>query len=101
MGRRIISDGCHPAERKKTATLRLSGSYHLMERSWMEVGHVWGACQGASSSSLRSKRRLFITSSTLLGVCLLINRRCFTQWIHDPFIANRSTILVAMLCESC
>ncbi|CAA6674757.1 unnamed protein product [Spirodela intermedia] len=30
----------------KTATLRLSGGYHLTERSWMEVGRV--------------KRRLFI-----------------------------------------
>ncbi|CAA7394538.1 unnamed protein product [Spirodela intermedia] len=24
----------------------------------------------------------------------------FTRWIHDPFIMNRSTILVTMLCES-
>ncbi|CAA6674693.1 unnamed protein product [Spirodela intermedia] len=27
----------------KTATLRLSGSYHPTERSWMEVGHVSGS----------------------------------------------------------
>ncbi|CAA7397919.1 unnamed protein product [Spirodela intermedia] len=26
---------------------------------------------------------------------------CFTQWICDPFIANRSAILVTMLHESC
>ncbi|CAA7401126.1 unnamed protein product [Spirodela intermedia] len=42
----------------KTATLRLSGGCHPTERSWMEVGR----CQGASSSGLRSKRRLFIAS---------------------------------------
>ncbi|CAA7393166.1 unnamed protein product [Spirodela intermedia] len=63
MGRRVISNGCHLAEQKngdfasgKTATLRLSGSCHPTERSWMEVG-----C-GASSSGLHSKRRLFIAS---------------------------------------
>ncbi|CAA7395936.1 unnamed protein product [Spirodela intermedia] len=47
VGRRIVSGGCHPAERKngdfaalrrlgKTATLRLFGGCHLTERSWME-----------------------------------------------------------------
>ncbi|CAA6674780.1 unnamed protein product [Spirodela intermedia] len=70
MGRRIVSSGCHPEERKngsspvavtrqsgKTATLRLSGGCHPTERSWMEVG------RGASSSGPRSKRRLFIASA--------------------------------------
>ncbi|CAA7407591.1 unnamed protein product [Spirodela intermedia] len=57
MGRRVISGGCHPAERKNgdfAALQRLS--CHPTERSWMEVG------RGASSSSHHSKRRLFITS---------------------------------------
>ncbi|CAA6675826.1 unnamed protein product [Spirodela intermedia] len=58
MGRRIVSSGCHLAERKN-GTLWLSGSCHPTERSWMEVGH------GASSSGPRSKRRLFIASGTL------------------------------------
>ncbi|CAA6674603.1 unnamed protein product [Spirodela intermedia] len=52
MGRRIISGGCHPAERK-------NGDF----RSWMKVGRM----SGASSSGLRSKRRLFIASGTLSG----------------------------------
>ncbi|CAA6673450.1 unnamed protein product [Spirodela intermedia] len=60
MGRRIVSGGCHPAERK-TATLRLSGGCHPTERSWMEVG------RGASPSGPRSKRRLFIAPDTLSG----------------------------------
>ncbi|CAA6657051.1 unnamed protein product [Spirodela intermedia] len=59
MGRRIVSGGCHPAERKngdfaalrrlgaeKTATLRLSGGCHLTEMSWME----WRTCASISSS---------------------------------------------------
>ncbi|CAA6664278.1 unnamed protein product [Spirodela intermedia] len=79
MGRRIVSRGCHLAERKngdfaalwrlspdgeeldgaeKTATLQLSDGCHPTERSWMEVGHV----SGASFSSPRSKKRLFIAS---------------------------------------
>ncbi|CAA6674691.1 unnamed protein product [Spirodela intermedia] len=37
MGRRIVFGGYHPAERKKTATLRLSSGCHLTEKSWMEV----------------------------------------------------------------
>ncbi|CAA7407013.1 unnamed protein product [Spirodela intermedia] len=47
----------------KTTTLRLSGSCHLMERSWMEVGHVrW---------RLVSQRIvLFLTTA-----CSSINRR--------------------------
>ncbi|CAA6674316.1 unnamed protein product [Spirodela intermedia] len=60
MGRRVVSSGCHLAERK-TATLRLSGGCHPTKRSWMEVG------RGASSSGPRSKRRLFIASGTLSG----------------------------------
>ncbi|CAA6657050.1 unnamed protein product [Spirodela intermedia] len=59
MGRRVVSGGCHPAERKngdfasspaavtrrsgKTVTLRLSGDCHPMERNWMEVGRVLGS----------------------------------------------------------
>ncbi|CAA6669590.1 unnamed protein product [Spirodela intermedia] len=39
MGRRVVSGGRHPAE-WKTATLRLSGSCHPTERSWMEVGRI-------------------------------------------------------------
>ncbi|CAA7400833.1 unnamed protein product [Spirodela intermedia] len=42
----------------KTATLQLSDGCHPTERSWMEVGHV----SGASFSSPRSKKRLFIAS---------------------------------------
>ncbi|CAA7409458.1 unnamed protein product [Spirodela intermedia] len=51
MGRRIVSGGCHPVERK-------NGDFAALR---------WGACQGASSSGLRSKRRLFIASGTLSG----------------------------------
>ncbi|CAA7403820.1 unnamed protein product [Spirodela intermedia] len=57
MGRQVVSGSCHLAEQKnsdfaalrwlspdgedgKMVTLRLSGGCHLMERSWMEVGHV-------------------------------------------------------------
>ncbi|CAA7392257.1 unnamed protein product [Spirodela intermedia] len=64
MSRQIISGGCHPAEQKngdfsgKMATLWLFGGCHSTKRSWMEVG-----C-GASSSSPRSKRRLFIASES-------------------------------------
>ncbi|CAA7400678.1 unnamed protein product [Spirodela intermedia] len=54
MGRRIVSSGCHPAERKnddfaalrwlrKMTILQLFGGCHLSERSWMEVGHVSGS----------------------------------------------------------
>ncbi|CAA6675140.1 unnamed protein product [Spirodela intermedia] len=39
VGRRIVSDGCHPRS-GKTVTLRLSGGCHPTERSWMEVGRV-------------------------------------------------------------
>ncbi|CAA7393117.1 unnamed protein product [Spirodela intermedia] len=76
MGRRIVSGGCHPAERKNgdfVALRRLSpdgeeldgggAGCHPTEKSWMVVGHV----SGASSSGPRSKRRLFIASSTLSG----------------------------------
>ncbi|CAA6675656.1 unnamed protein product [Spirodela intermedia] len=57
MGRRVVSGGCHPAERK-------NGDFAALRRlSWMEVGR----CQGASSSGPRSKRRLFIASGTLSG----------------------------------
>ncbi|CAA7407942.1 unnamed protein product [Spirodela intermedia] len=74
MSRQVISGDCHPVEQKNDdfatlwhlspdreelngVTLRLSGGCHLMEKSWMEVGHE------ASSSGLRSKRRLFIASA--------------------------------------
>ncbi|CAA7392269.1 unnamed protein product [Spirodela intermedia] len=53
MSRRIISGGCHPVEQK-------NGDFR-------GAGLRWGACQGASSSSPRSKRRLFIASSMLSG----------------------------------
>ncbi|CAA6674998.1 unnamed protein product [Spirodela intermedia] len=49
MGRQVVSCGCHLAERKKR---RLCGS------------STTGACQGASSSGPRSKRRLFIASAS-------------------------------------
>ncbi|CAA7401832.1 unnamed protein product [Spirodela intermedia] len=47
---------------RKMATLWLSSECHPTERSWMEMGH------GASSSSLRSKRRLFIASVLARGL---------------------------------
>ncbi|CAA7397912.1 unnamed protein product [Spirodela intermedia] len=53
MGRRIVFDDCHSAERK-------NGDFVALR--WL-----WGACQGASSSGPRSKRRLFIASGTLSG----------------------------------
>ncbi|CAA7401706.1 unnamed protein product [Spirodela intermedia] len=53
MGRRVVSGGCHPAEWK-------NGDFAALQQ-------LWGTCQGASSSGLRSKRRLFIASSTLSG----------------------------------
>ncbi|CAA7392248.1 unnamed protein product [Spirodela intermedia] len=56
MGRRIVSGGCHPAERK-------NGDFAALQWLW-----GWGACQGASSSSPRSKRRLFIASIPFLRV---------------------------------
>ncbi|CAA6672281.1 unnamed protein product [Spirodela intermedia] len=48
MGRRVVSGGCHPAEWK-------NGDFAALQQ-------LWGTCQGASSSGLRSKRRLFIAS---------------------------------------
>ncbi|CAA7393110.1 unnamed protein product [Spirodela intermedia] len=53
MGRRVVSGGCHLAERK-------NGDFAALRR-------LWGACQGASSSGPHSKRRLFIASGTLSG----------------------------------
>ncbi|CAA6674618.1 unnamed protein product [Spirodela intermedia] len=67
MGRRVVSGGCHPAERKNSDFAALWGC-HPTERSWMEVG------RGASSSGLRSKRRLFIASGTLSGGASLFSR---------------------------
>ncbi|CAA6674586.1 unnamed protein product [Spirodela intermedia] len=60
MGRRVVSGGCHPAERK-TATLRLSGGCHPTERSWMEVGR-WRLVS----------RRIVLFPTT---ACSSINRR--------------------------
>ncbi|CAA7389085.1 unnamed protein product [Spirodela intermedia] len=42
MGRRVVSGGCHPVERKNDdfTALRLSDDCHPTERSWMEVGHM-------------------------------------------------------------
>ncbi|CAA7392263.1 unnamed protein product [Spirodela intermedia] len=65
MGRRIVSGGCHPAEQKNgdfAALWRLSPDGEELDEG---AGWRWGACQGASSSGLRSKRRLFIASGTL------------------------------------
>ncbi|CAA6661351.1 unnamed protein product [Spirodela intermedia] len=67
MNHRIISDGCHPTERKNSDFL--SGGCHPTERSWMEVG------RGASSSSPHSKRRLFIASARVTKDSLHIHVR--------------------------
>ncbi|CAA7405830.1 unnamed protein product [Spirodela intermedia] len=55
MGHQIIFGDYHLVEQKNGNFVALYGC-HPMERSWMEVG------RGASSSSPRSKRRLFIAS---------------------------------------
>ncbi|CAA7393266.1 unnamed protein product [Spirodela intermedia] len=62
MGRRIVSGGCHPAEQKNDdfAALRRLSPDDGERDLWR-----WGACQGASSSGPRSKRRLFIASGML------------------------------------
>ncbi|CAA7403821.1 unnamed protein product [Spirodela intermedia] len=66
MGRRVVSGGCHPAEQKNgdfAALQRLSSDGEELDGArWR-----WGACQGASSSGPRSKRRLVIASGTLSG----------------------------------
>ncbi|CAA6674217.1 unnamed protein product [Spirodela intermedia] len=57
MSRQIVSGGCHLAKRK-------NGDFAALRRlspDGKELDEV-GACQGASSSSPHSKRRLFIAS---------------------------------------
>ncbi|CAA7409442.1 unnamed protein product [Spirodela intermedia] len=64
MGCRIVSGGCHPVEWKNgdfAALRRLSPDGEELNGG---AGWRWGACQGASSSGLRSKRRLFIASAS-------------------------------------
>ncbi|CAA7392187.1 unnamed protein product [Spirodela intermedia] len=101
----------------KTATLQLSGGCHLTERGWMGrvgAGWRWGVCQGlhpqvraarggSSSHLVRSQEvatglpadrplpddGLFVDQSEMI-----YSMDC------DPFIVNRSEILVAMLRES-
>ncbi|CAB1184485.1 unnamed protein product [Spirodela intermedia] len=67
MGCRLNSGSCHLVERKNgdfVALWRLSPDGEELDGA----GWRWGACQGASSSGPRSKRRLFIASGTLSGV---------------------------------
>ncbi|CAA6659750.1 unnamed protein product [Spirodela intermedia] len=91
MGRRVISGGCHPAERKNSDFAAL-GSCHLMERSWMEVGGVFIIRFTQQKEALHCiryalkrwqlvSRRIVLFPTT---TCSSINRRCFTRWIRDP-----------------
>ncbi|CAA7407859.1 unnamed protein product [Spirodela intermedia] len=67
MGHQIISSGCHSAERKNGDFVTLQRLSPDIEELDGGAGWRWGACQGASSSGPRSKRRLFIAFGTLSG----------------------------------
>ncbi|CAA7393109.1 unnamed protein product [Spirodela intermedia] len=71
----------------KTATLQLSGDCHPTER---RAGWRWGACQGASSSGPRSKRRLFIASPKPLESLLAATPDCASDPLAGP---NKSPLL--------
>ncbi|CAA7411064.1 unnamed protein product [Spirodela intermedia] len=91
----------------KTATLWLSGGCHPTERGWMEVRRLHPqvrAARGGSSSHLVRSQEVATglpADRPLLDDGLFVDQ---SEMIYsmdcDPFIANRSEILVAMLRES-
>ncbi|CAA6674220.1 unnamed protein product [Spirodela intermedia] len=85
MSCRIVSSSCHPAERKNGDFVALRWLSPDGEELDGGAGWRWGACQGASSSGPRSKRRLFIASSTLSGGASPFSRLYDHSLPHNRF----------------
>ncbi|CAA6675757.1 unnamed protein product [Spirodela intermedia] len=76
----IITNEAEIKLKRENTTFGSLGSCHLMERSWMEVGHV----SGASSSGPRNKRRLFIASTSRSSPCSRLLPDCASDPLAGP-----------------
>ncbi|CAA7401782.1 unnamed protein product [Spirodela intermedia] len=109
VGRRIVSGGCHPVERK-TATLRLSGGCHPTERHWMEqspLACTTTPCPTASWPPVTWKGGgahvpLSVQAKPLEPLLTATPRLCFRpacrpDWLAGPLFCN---IFIFISCSS-
>ncbi|CAA6656590.1 unnamed protein product [Spirodela intermedia] len=87
MGRRVVSGGCHPAERKNN--------------DFAALRQLWGTCQGASSSGPRNKRRLFIASTRVYDHSLPHSRLATGEWHTRASIGPSCSSLCSRLLLDC